>query len=93
MTQYADLARYWRIEGQYGDIATKVGDTVTAEYASKANETADALVKLAAEKAMLLEALRAIEALGSDGEHSGDRHARCRNIARKAIAAATGNPQ
>jgi hypothetical protein len=31
------------------------------------------------------EALMAIRDLGSDGEHSGDRHARCRDIARKAL--------
>lgn len=31
-------------------------------------------------------ALSEIVALGSDGEHSGDRHARCRDIARQALA-------
>ena len=34
----------------------------------------------------LLKALEEIRGLGSDGEHSGDRHARCRQIARAAIA-------
>lgn len=33
------------------------------------------------------EALEQIEASGIDGEHSGDRHARCRDIARRALAA------
>lgn len=31
-------------------------------------------------------ALAEIVALGSDGEHSGDRHARCRDIARQALS-------
>jgi hypothetical protein len=43
----------------------------------------------AAEIARLREALEAIEALGSDGEHSGDRHARCRDTARAALAQET----
>lgn len=34
-----------------------------------------------------IEALKQIERLGSDGEHSGDRHARCRDVARAALAA------
>jgi hypothetical protein len=41
--------------------------------------------------ATLFEALEAIEALGSDGEHSGDRHARCREIARAALLSARGS--
>jgi len=38
-----------------------------------------------AERDALREALESIERLGSDGEHSGDRHARCRQIARTAL--------
>lgn len=38
-----------------------------------------------AELGALREALERIECLGSDGEHSGDRHARCRTIARQAL--------
>jgi len=30
-------------------------------------------------------ALRAIVASGADGEHSGDRHAACRSLARQAL--------
>lgn len=41
---------------------------------------------------MALEALRAIEALGSDGEHSGERHAICRAIARYAVEAMGEKP-
>jgi hypothetical protein len=43
----------------------------------------------AAEITRLREALEAIEALGSDGEHSGDRHARCRDTARATLAQET----
>lgn len=45
-------------------------------------ERAEGLVK---SKADLLKALQEIKDLGSDGEHSGDRHARCRGIAHAAI--------
>jgi hypothetical protein len=38
-----------------------------------------------AERDRLREALEKIERLGDDGEHSGDRHARCRDIARSAL--------
>lgn len=37
-------------------------------------------------EAALRDALEKIERLGSDGEHSGDRHARCRDIAREALS-------
>ena len=47
------------------------------------DELAEARAQIAAKDA----ALREIEQLGSDGEHSGDRHARCRDIARAALAA------
>lgn len=40
----------------------------------------------------MMSALIEIERLGSDGEHSGDRHARCREIARAAISKAQGDP-
>lgn len=44
-------------------------------------------------QAELLEALERIASLGDDGEHSGDRHAECRAIARKAIARAKGETE
>jgi hypothetical protein len=53
----------------------------------------EANARLIAASPDLLEALESIFALGSDGEHSGDRHARCRDIARAAIAKATGSDQ
>ena len=45
----------------------------------------NALPHLIAELTTAREALTQIERLGSDGEHSGDRHARCRDIARTAL--------
>lgn len=49
----------------------------------------EANARLIASAPELMEALQSIADLGSDGEHSGDRHARCRDIARKAIARVT----
>jgi len=40
-----------------------------------------------AKLARAVEGLEAIRDLGSDGEHSGDRHARCRDFARQTLAA------
>lgn len=48
------------------------------------------LAKQAREAERMRGALERIVDLGSDGEHSGDRHARCRGFARQALAPATG---
>lgn len=52
------------------------------------SKTLDALSAEQEKSAKLTAALEMIFDLGSDGEHSGDRHARCRDIARIALAKA-----
>lgn len=54
---------------------------VTGRTFTEAAEAA----RLIATAPNMREALQAIYTLGSDGEHSGDRHARCRDIARAAL--------
>lgn len=61
---------------------------VLPEATTVAEDEANARLIAAAPE--MKEALEAIRDLGSDGEHSGDRHARCRDIARRALAKANG---
>lgn len=61
---------------------------LTRSFTDVSKQYLKALDEVAASKAdrqRMRDALEAIYVLGSDGEHSGDRHARCRDIARQAL--------
>ncbi len=72
--------------GAYLDACKGGGDIYQHSLALTVEKFRDA----EARASVLEGALVKIERLGSDGEHSGDRHAQCRAIAQSALAASQG---
>lgn len=84
-----DIFARWDADMRAGKLLTALSGLMAPGHDPRVDQVRAAL----SSHADLLEALNNIFALGSDGEHSGDRHARCRDIARAAIAKATGSDQ
>lgn len=67
------------------ELATGLSLDMNALAHDVASDMADRATAAEARADRLANALEEIRDLGSDGEHSGDRHARCRSIARAAL--------
>lgn len=79
MSEYSELAAYWRNEARHGDVAEAVGDDCTAEYAKQALATATAIEALMRKVEVASNAFRTINSATINTK------AQCAVIARKAL--------